>query len=373
MNGMGASWLEPLVLWDQPILRPQIENCVASWQKLDLCAQVGTAQVRRDQWRAFAHSGMTGYLLPGARVDETGGVGNLVSALGVCFEAGYCLSPWPVMEMMLSARLLALLGHSAKEPSLARVLAGDVMLVSAFEERGEAWEPEQLSSRVMDEADGYVLRGEKYAIWHGCEPDALLFTALLDNAHALFWLERSQWLDSGCWQIGRSRELRWPMANFRADGLYLPQSSRLAGVEVLPLLRENALMQAFLTAAQALGGARRVWHECCHNPELQICATDSSAMEAWAPLLDNMRRMESLLEYAVLLGVQVGGEAEIFVRMLKISACRLFLEMVEMSHDYFMAASEWELWRQFRQRAQRLEAMAGDGVHHRRHLEGMML
>lgn len=137
-----------------------------------------------DRWAALADMGWLALPLP----EESGGLGGTLVEVTLLTEAmGRGLMTEPFVDtVVLCGHLLA-----GNAPWLQRIVEGKARLALAHLEAGARSEHETpLDTRALRQAQGYRLQGLKTLVHHGAAADAWLVSARLDDALALFLVER---------------------------------------------------------------------------------------------------------------------------------------------------------------------------------------
>lgn len=142
----------------------QLRNFAASGQPYDA-----------DLWRVLAEAGLTGVGI----AESLGGTGFGTMETGLLLEqAGVALAPVPLRDTLIAAQTLATAG-SAHHALVSEAATGKVILTSACDETGDAWDcPAMLARR---DGNGWRLTGGKMAVPWGMEAKAILLSARIDG------------------------------------------------------------------------------------------------------------------------------------------------------------------------------------------------
>ena len=134
-------------------------------------------------WRRMAGLGWAGVMVP----EDHGGLDfGLTGALLICEEAGRTLAVSPFIQTaMMAATALSAGGAVEASAWLPRIAAGEAIVTVAADEV-RRHNPRQISTRAVQDAEGYRLHGGKTFVPHGAEADALLVTATAPDGPGLF-------------------------------------------------------------------------------------------------------------------------------------------------------------------------------------------
>ena len=141
----------------------------------------------RDAWRSLADAGLLGIALP----ERVGGAGlGFLAVHALLEQVGATAVHAPVFEtIVLGALPLAAFGDDGHDTLLRRVVAGDAVLTAALVDAGPADVLEPATEAVTDPAGGWRLTGTKTTVPVGTLADAVLVSAMLDGAPALFLVD----------------------------------------------------------------------------------------------------------------------------------------------------------------------------------------
>jgi alkylation response protein AidB-like acyl-CoA dehydrogenase len=143
----------------------------------------------RAAWRRMAELGWLGILVP----ETHGGLGLGLSEMGIVAKGlARALAPEPLVASAVMATTALASGSSEalKREHLPRVVAGDIVLVLAWQETAGAWGVESPALEALPLEGGYQLTGVKRFIAGAAQADAFLVSALADASPALFWVAR---------------------------------------------------------------------------------------------------------------------------------------------------------------------------------------
>lgn len=136
-------------------------------------------------WRNLAAAGLLG-----TAVAPPLGAGLGLTELGILLEEqGRTLAAVPLLAtLILGALPLARFGSDAQRGLLKKVVAGELLLSAALEERpgGDSLQPE---TRATAERGGWCLRGEKICVPYGAQSQLLVIPATTDRGARLFLID----------------------------------------------------------------------------------------------------------------------------------------------------------------------------------------
>jgi len=137
----------------------------------------------------MAELGWLGILVP----ETHGGLGLGLSEMGIVARGlARALAPEPLVASAVMATTALARGSSEalKREHLPRVVAGDIVLVLAWQEIAGAWGVESPALEALPLEGSYQLTGVKRFIAGAAQADAFLVSALADASPALFWVAR---------------------------------------------------------------------------------------------------------------------------------------------------------------------------------------
>lgn len=201
-----------------------------------------SGEIRYDPalWAELARSGLLGISIP----EAYGGAGQGFFELALIIEqVGRRTAPVPLLETLVLAALpLAKFGsESQKQEWLPRMAEGKGIATAALVE--DQAEPDRPMTRAREDANGYVIDGEKICVPAGPIADLFLVPASLDDGTVLVFLVPSS-------SVGLKVEALHttsgqPEANLILEGLRVSAESllgtRTEGAALLRFMRERAM------------------------------------------------------------------------------------------------------------------------------------
>mgnify|MGYP002132758720 CR=1 FL=1 len=163
-------------------LRRLIED---NWSRPKRRERQKAGVLNRNAWGSLVELGVGGLLVP----EAFGGFGETpASMLAVHQELGRGLVSEPaISSAVIAVTLLANSQNQAlKQRWLTAHAEGDAVLAVAWQEQGERDSQRPLCTRATASNGGYTLEGRKILVWHGAGAQAVIVSALLDGAVALF-------------------------------------------------------------------------------------------------------------------------------------------------------------------------------------------
>lgn len=150
--------------------------------------EAGEEWFARDVWAELAAAGLIGLALP----ESVGGGGfGVLEACLLLEEVGRAAAPVPYSStVMLAALPIAEFGSDAqRRRDLPGVVAGEVVLTAALMEPGETYVPAKPSVRATRDADGFMLRGEKWFVPFAGVARRILVPASTDEGVTVFLVD----------------------------------------------------------------------------------------------------------------------------------------------------------------------------------------
>lgn len=208
----------------------------------------------RSVWRSLAQAGWTSILVP----EELGGLGlGLRHVCAIAEQVGRHPLPEPFLggAVQTVALLNALPASDRRSSLLAAVMAGDLVVGTAWQERLGQLEPEEsLGTRATRARHGFVIAGEKRWVTPGTGADGWLVSGALGAEPCLWWVPAAS---AGLHVTEEARVDGSSFARLSLDGVEVPDDCRLAsGEEALTALRCAAETTRIAQAAELLGIAR---------------------------------------------------------------------------------------------------------------------
>ncbi|MDT0575376.1 acyl-CoA dehydrogenase family protein [Croceicoccus sp. F390] len=143
-------------------------------EKLQTFAR-SAAPLDSDLWRVVGEAGLAGIGI--AEAAGGNGFGVLETVL-LLEQAGRFLAPAPLRQTIGAAQTLAHAGPAMAD-IVAKAAAGSVILASACEETGGAWQTP--SPTAQRHSNGWMLDGVRTAVEYGSEADFLLVSATIEG------------------------------------------------------------------------------------------------------------------------------------------------------------------------------------------------
>jgi alkylation response protein AidB-like acyl-CoA dehydrogenase len=260
----------------------------------------------RELWSEMAKLGWLGIIFP----EQYGGAGlGYTEMMVILEELGRGLMPEPVISnMLLAGSAIASGGSQAqREAVLPPLIAGDLLLALAYQERRSRYDPHHVETRAEKSPRGWKLTGEKVHVLDAFGADRVVVSARTSGATTdrdgitLFLLDT------------------------HAPGLAIERQSRIDS-------RNAAIvrLEGVSAGADAVVGAGD------HGAELLDAALDRGTIGLCAEMLGSMNAaMAMTLEYLktrVQFGVPIGS-----FQALKHRAAKMFVES-ELARSAVMAA-----------------------------------
>lgn len=147
-------------------------------------ARFAQGALDREAWRQLAELGVTGLMVP----QDFGGFGESPATMLVVHQTlgrGIVSEPVIPSAVMSVAMLAECLGHEGAGQWLAAHAEGDAVLTVAWQESGERYSTEPLTTQLRVQGDSLLLKGRKRYVWHAAGSDAMIVTARLDGEMVL--------------------------------------------------------------------------------------------------------------------------------------------------------------------------------------------
>jgi alkylation response protein AidB-like acyl-CoA dehydrogenase len=173
-------------------------------------------------------------------------MGTLIVA--EAFGHGLVVEPF-VSSIVLGASALQLGGTAAQRELLAQVASGDLLLAFAHDEPAMRYEYDDVRTRAVRDADGYVLDGAKTAVLHGAAAHRIVVTARLDGTGeiAAFLIARDT---AGLSVRAGTTSDGLPVADLQLAGVRVPADARLdGGADLVERVLDRARAAACAEAA----------------------------------------------------------------------------------------------------------------------------
>lgn len=135
----------------------------------------------RENWQELADLGYLAIGLP----EEHGGMGGVVELSVVCQEFGRGLLLEPFIDSaVLASRLISVAGSKQQQATLLPSMARGDCIVTLAHAEGDQREGDSLGTHVREDAEGYVLSGQKSLVVGGAEADWLIVSARSDGVRS---------------------------------------------------------------------------------------------------------------------------------------------------------------------------------------------
>jgi len=320
-------------------------------------------------WKEMAQLGWLGLALPEAHGGS--GLGMVETAI-VLDELGRAACPSPYWPTLLAADAIAAAGDDAqKKRWLSAIAVGDARATVALLDADLDWDPEATATRAARTAKGWALTGKKGFVPWAHVADTLLIPArapaglalfLVDPAVAGLALEPAPVMD------GATR-----LATATLDGVAVPEDALLgAPGQAGPLLAELLRRGAVGAAAEMLGAARRcldlaVGYAKVREQFGQPIGSFQAIRHKCADMLLEVENAHSAVYYAAWALDARAEDASLAASVAKAyvgdAARKVCGEAIQV-HGGIGFTWEYDLHLYFK-RAKALEALYGDGDHHR--------
>jgi alkylation response protein AidB-like acyl-CoA dehydrogenase len=195
-------------------------------------------------WSTFAEMGLAAIALPEAHGGFGGGAVDLLPVMEACGEA---LVVEPLLDHVVSARLLAKAGHTALLPGAAD---GSTRLAFAYLEPGRRYELAPSKVKATKAGDGWVLNGEKCVVVGAAAAHKLVVSADAGGASLFVVDAKAQGVSlNRCRTVDgqRAADVRFENVRLGADAL-----AGQAGA-AQPLIDEAVDFAIALQCADAVG------------------------------------------------------------------------------------------------------------------------
>jgi alkylation response protein AidB-like acyl-CoA dehydrogenase len=162
---------------ERALLRESADRFVARSYAIDERTAVARTDpgYRRDHWATFADLGWLAIVAPEAH----GGIGATLADAGALIEPfgnGLLLEPF-VDEVVYAGALLAAASDAVAARALTAAVEGTLHVAAATRERGDAFDPQRIATRVTSRDGGLVLEGSKIDVAFGASAGAFVVSA----------------------------------------------------------------------------------------------------------------------------------------------------------------------------------------------------
>ncbi len=171
---------------EQQMLTDSLARLLAeNWQFEQRRRRQREAGLDAESWRQLAELGVLGLLVP----QEYNGFGeSAATVMLVHTELGRALVPEPVIPSgVLAARILSQATDAPQAGPLLQAIAGGSAVVAvAYLEQNRQLDLTRVAAIAQARESGFVLSGDKCAVWHPGSATHLIVSAQLDGEFALF-------------------------------------------------------------------------------------------------------------------------------------------------------------------------------------------
>ncbi|MBL6952819.1 MAG: acyl-CoA/acyl-ACP dehydrogenase [Alphaproteobacteria bacterium] len=330
-------------------------------------------------WREIAALGWLGIAIP----EEFGGSGlGLGEVVAIVEPMGRKLLSSPLASTTLAAQAILCTGNDEQKSQwLPQLAAGTVAALALTEAHGD-WDLCHLTCTATRNGGTLSLSGGKTFVTDAAQADLFLVSLALDGAPALVLVEKSALGKDALHREVVVDETRRSYG-LSLDGVELPAANLLAAADLPGCLKSLHLAACLLYAAEMCGGTAGVI-----NVTLDYLKTRRQfdhfigAYQALKhPMVDALVGLEqarSHLYHAATvfeMGNGADGRGEVAVRMAKAQAAAAFAFASDRAiqfHGAFGFTYDCDA-QLYRRRALWCEQQHGDGLHHRKHLAGLLL
>jgi acyl-CoA dehydrogenase len=340
--------------------------------------QAGNA-IEADLWQEIAALGWLGIAIP----EEYGGSGlGLGEVVAIVEPMGRNLLSSPLASTTLAAQAILWGGNEAQKSQwLPQLASGTVAALALTEAHGD-WDLCNLTCSARRNGDVLSLSGGKTFVTDAAMADLFLVSVALDGAPALVMVEKSALGEAA---LHREVVVDETRRSYGVDlnGVEVPAANLLAGRDVPVGLKSLHLAACLLYAAEMCGGMAGVI-----NVTLDYLRTRRQfdhfigAYQALKhPMVDalvGLDQARSHLYHAATvfeMDNAAAGRGEVAVRMAKAQAATAFAFASDRAiqfHGAFGFTYDCDA-QLYRRRALWCEQQHGDGLHHRKHLAGLLL
>lgn len=324
----------------------------------------------RAVWDEMVALGWSGIAIP----ERFGGSGLTLAEVATIAEPmGRKLFATPFASTQIFVHAARTGGSETQQAAwLGRVASGAIATTAVLESDGD-WTPFSGAATAVREGGSLKLSGSKALVCDAAVAELFMVALSLDGAPALVVLERTE-LPAGALQRDGVIDETRRAFTLRLDGLSIPADRAIQGSAAQAAMRalsDAALLLASAEAAGGIAGALDVTVEYLNTRVAfgRKIGSYQSLKHTCAEILIGLERSRSHLYHAATL-LAAGENAEIALRMAKVESGESFRfagDRAVQFHGGF--GFTWDCDAQlFLRRALWLEAVYGDGAHHRARL-----
>ncbi|MCD8566113.1 MAG: acyl-CoA dehydrogenase [Burkholderiaceae bacterium] len=170
---------------EQRMLTDSLQRVMAEqWSYDQRRERFAQHKLDRQAWRQLAELGVTGLMVP----QDFGGFGESPATMLVVHQTlgrGIVSEPVIPSAVMAVAILGQFVGHEGAGQWLAAHAEGEAVLSVAWQEDGERYSTEPLTTQLRVQGEALVLKGRKRYVWHAAGSDAMIVTARLEGEMVL--------------------------------------------------------------------------------------------------------------------------------------------------------------------------------------------
>lgn len=170
---------------EQRMLTDSLQRVMAEqWGYDQRRERFAQGKLDRAAWAQLAELGVAGLMVP----QDFGGFGESPATMLVVHQTlgrGIVSEPVIPSAVMAVTMLGECVGHEGAGQWLAAHAEGEAVLSVAWQEEGERYSTEPLTTQLRAQGDALVLKGRKQYVWHAAGSDAMIVTARFDGEMAL--------------------------------------------------------------------------------------------------------------------------------------------------------------------------------------------
>ena len=170
---------------EQRMLTDSLQRVMAEqWSYDQRRERFAKGQLDRQAWSQLAELGVTGLMVP----QDFGGFGESPATMLVVHQTlgrGIVSEPVIPSAVMAVTMLAECVGHEGAGQWLASHADGNAVIAVAWQEQGERYATEPLTTQIRTNGAGLILTGRKRHVWHAAGSDAMIVTARIDGEMAL--------------------------------------------------------------------------------------------------------------------------------------------------------------------------------------------
>ncbi|NQV58508.1 MAG: acyl-CoA/acyl-ACP dehydrogenase [Alphaproteobacteria bacterium] len=330
-------------------------------------------------WQEIAALGWLGIAIP----EEYGGSGlGLGAVVAIVEPMGRKLLSSPLASTTLAAQAILCAGSDEQKSQWLPQLAGGAVAALALTEAHGDWDLCHLTCTARRDGGTLCLSGGKTFVTDAAQADLFLVSIALDGAPALVLVEKSS-LGKGALHREVVIDETRRSYGLSLDGVELPAANLLLAADVPGCLKSLHLAACLLYAAEMCGGTAGVINVTLDYLKSRrqfdhFIGTYQALKHPMVDALVGLEQARSHLYHAATvfeMGNGAGGRGEVAVRMAKAQAAAAFAFASDRAiqfHGAFGFTYDCDA-QLYRRRALWCEQQHGDGLHHRKHLAGLLL